>query len=129
MSALWTENLAKGRKFINATEGGILQLPEMKLEEVLADLPKRAGLRRQVHAALQALPVGERARWKEWDISFRKCKKKRDDLSDEVVYQQLLFPLWQIWRPIFEREGGDLELHRTLFFQKVLEEYGTFILP
>jgi hypothetical protein len=129
MSALWIENLAKGRKFLNATEGGILQLPEMKLEEVLAGLPERLGLRRQVHDAVQTLPVGARARRKEWDISFRKCKKKRGDLADEVVYQELLFPLWQIWKPIFEREGGDLELHRTLFFQKVLEEYGTFILP
>lgn len=120
MSARWTEELARGRAFINATEGGLLQLPERKLEQFL-ELPSR-DLR--VHEAIQQLPVVGGGKWDEWDASLRRCKKKRDHLDDEVVYQKLLFPLWQIWRPVFEREGGYLELHQRLFFQKVLEEHG-----
>ncbi len=129
MSAMWTEGMANGREFINATEGGILELPEMKLEEVLTLCSKEWDLRSRVHNAIQKLPVAAGAKWKEWDASLRMCKKKIDNVADEVVYQKLLFPLWQIWSPIFEREGGDLELHRKLFFQKVLEEHGSFVLP
>jgi hypothetical protein len=128
MSAMWTEGL-KGCELVNATEGGILRLPQMKLEEVLKRCSKERDLRRDVHDAIQKLPVVAGAKWKKWDASLRMCKKKIDNVSDEVVYQNLLFPLWQIWSPIFEREGGNLELHRKLFFQKVLEEHGSFILP
>lgn len=124
MSVRWTEQLSRGRNFINATEGGILQLPERKLEAFLA-LPLR-DLR--VHEAIQKLPVVEGGKWDEWEASLRRCKKKMGHLDDEVVYQKLLFPLWQIWRPVFEREGGLLELHQKVFFQTVLEEHGSFIL-
>lgn len=40
-----------------------------------------------------------------------------------VVNDVLLESLWTVWRPVFEREGGDLELHKRLFFQRVREEH------
>lgn len=115
MAAEWTEEMAKGREFINATEGGILRLPKMKLSEVRC--PQETDLRKRVQEAIAKLPlVSAEKRWKEW--------KKRD----EVVYQKLLLPLWEIWRPVFEREGGHLELHQRLFFERVLGEHAEEIL-
>ena len=42
----------------------------------------------------------------------------------EPIYEGFLAPLWQIWKPLFmrEAEGQNPELHRSLFFQRVLEE-------
>jgi hypothetical protein len=52
--------------------------------------------------------------------------------DQEIVYQTLLFPLWQIWSPLFERElevdaqpmslEEKLRLNQILFFQRVLYE-------
>lgn len=115
MAAEWTEEMAKGRQFINATEGGILRLPKMKLSEVRC--AQERDLRGEVQAAMAKLPVvSAEKRWGEW--------KKRE----EVVYQKLLLPLWEIWRPVFEREGGHLGLHQRLFFERILEEHAEEIL-
>lgn len=43
--------------------------------------------------------------------------------NEVAVNDTLLDSLWSIWRPVFEREGGDLELHRRLFFMRILEEH------
>jgi hypothetical protein len=118
MAAKWTE--AKNGPFINATEGGILSLPKADLESLLSQLQARGDLRKKVHEAIQKLPVVfPQDRWTEWDESLLRCPHE-----EEIVHQKLLDPLWQIWKPIFEREiGQDIELHKTLFFQQVLEEH------
>ncbi len=130
MSAQWTEELAKGRHFFNATEGGILQLPKEPLSESLKRCTEERNLRKWVHEAIQKLPIRTASKkWEEWDLSLRNCKKDIANMEDEIVYQKLLSPLWEIWRPIFEREvEGDpnqkIEFHQKLFFQTVLEEHG-----
>lgn len=133
MAARWTEELGKGRNFINATEGGILELPVEKLSKILEKCSGNWNLRKRVHDAIQKLPRTHE-RWDSWDESLRRCKKNIENLDGEVVYQKLLFPLWQIWRPIFEREveidpKQKLELHRKVFFQTVIEEHGSIGLP
>lgn len=127
MAAQWIEEKAKGRQFIDASEG-ILNLPKMRLETVLEKCFCEWDLRRAVHEAIQKLPLVKKNRWGEWDASLRRCQKTLEQLEREIVYEKLLKPLWNIWRPIFEREAGELKLHQKLFFQKVLEEHGTFIL-
>ncbi len=118
MAAKWTEE--REGNLINATEGGMLNLPRETLAEVLKKYSKEWDLRKWVHEAIQKLPVRDPA-------------QKPLEWEDEVVEQKLLSPLWQIWKPIFEREveidpQQKLELHKTLFFQQVLEEYGSVIL-
>ena len=58
---------------------------------------------------------------KAWTESLMRCGLE-EDLSGEPIYETILEPLWRIWRPLFEREakGQSMELHRKLFFQKVL---------
>jgi hypothetical protein len=127
MAARWTE--AQKGALINATEGGLLSLPRKKLEEVLAECPERGNLRQRVHKALLSLPlVAASERWGEWDASLERCKSNLAQMDEEVAYQKLLLPLWQIWKPIFEREAEvdprqDMEWHKLAFFQQVLEEH------
>lgn len=127
MGARWIEELGKGRHLIDATEGGILRIPKEKLLTVLKGLSQKGDLRKKVHDAIQRLPIHANVeKWNEWDASLIRCKKNIENLDDEVVYHKLLVPLWQIWKPIFEREVDvdpkqKLELHRNVFFQTVLE--------
>lgn len=127
MSARWTEE--KKGPFLDATEGGLLALPKKKLGEVLAEWPERGDLRKKVEDAIESLPqVGPSERWDEWDASLRRCIKNLYTIDDEVVYHRLLLPLWQIWKPIFEREAEvdpqqSMELHKLSFFHQVLEEH------
>lgn len=127
MSARWTEE--KKGPLIDATEGGILALPKKKLEEVLAECPERGDLRRKVQDAVESLLFAEpHERWDEWDASLRRCITNLYAIDEEVVYQKLLLPLWQIWKPIFEREAEvhpeqSMELHKLSFFHQVLEEH------
>jgi hypothetical protein len=120
MSAEWTEDLAKKHPLINASEGGILDLPRQNLEELLPLFSVKRNLRKEVHDAIQRLPLRSPIdRWDEW---------KR-----EKMHETLLDPLWEIWKPVFEREvelnpEQKLEVHQNLFFQRVIEEYGSVIL-
>jgi hypothetical protein len=149
MAADWMAKLASQRwdkTFINATEGGLhLQGPiqEKSLEEILSALPSTIDLSGRVHAEIMALdwmsiPL---ERMHEWKKSIKRCLslckkglKHQEPISwdREIVYQTLLFPLWQIWSPLFERElevdsqpmslEEKLRLNQILFFQRVLYE-------
>ncbi|HSX10179.1 MAG TPA: 6-hydroxymethylpterin diphosphokinase MptE-like protein [Chlamydiales bacterium] len=126
MAARWTE--AQKGPLINATEGGILSLPKSRLETVLEQCVKKWDLRQKVHETIQKLPLVSSGRWAEWDASLHRCKKKIYQVEEEVVYQMLLDPLWQVWRPIFEREAEvdpqqDMEMHKISFYSQVLEEH------
>ncbi|MBX7066845.1 MAG: DUF115 domain-containing protein [Parachlamydiales bacterium] len=123
LAARWTE--ARNVPMFDASDG-ILSLPKVKLNEL--SLPEIGEI--NVHEAIQKLQLKKATRWDEWAASLRTCKKKIEQIEHEIVYQKLLLPLWQIWRPVFEREapGQNLEIHRKLFFQNVLEEHEEFVL-
>lgn len=127
MAAKWTQE--KQGPFINATEGGILSLPKMRLEDFLASCKKTRHLRKTVNEAVQKLPfVFPNDRFLEWDASLLRCQKNKAHLEEEISYQKLLWPLWQIWKPIFEREveidpQQKIEIHKIAFFQQVLQEH------
>lgn len=120
MAAEWTEK--QEHPFIDASEG-ILDLAKMKLEKVLESFSSEWDLRKLVHEKIQELPLIKTDRWSEWDASLKRCQKQLELSESEIVYQKLLSPLWNIWRPVFERIGQRIEIHRKLFFEKVLEEY------
>ena len=81
-------------------------------------------------------------RWAEWEESLKRCaqlceayllNQEAADFEEEVAYEQLLGPLWQSWRPVFERElaldphriGQEqkMELNKILFYQQVIQEH------
>lgn len=134
MAAKWMEKFGKKFHLFNATEGGILSLPIVTLEMALERCTDEWDLRKKVCNAIQRLPLKTSAkRWKKWDSSLQRLRKGAKHPEQEIVYQKLLFPLWQIWKPIFEREievdpKQKIELHQALFFQQVIEEHGSFIL-
>lgn len=120
MAAKWMEG-----RGINATEGGLM--PSVSLAEVLKSCTKEWDLRTRVHNAIQQLPIRQASRWEEWDLSLQ--RSRQEICEDEIVYQKLLLPMWQIWKPLFEREaaGQNMELHQRLFFQQILEEHGSLL--
>jgi hypothetical protein len=128
MAKVWTEQFAKkhsDREWINATEGGLgfgEAMVAKKLEEVV--VTQEWNLRQKVDQAIQKLPLHnpDQKRFEEWDLSMQQCAHGAD-LDNEIVYEKLLIPLWQVWEPLFAELGGDLKLHRTLFFQQVIMEH------
>ena len=84
-------------------------------------------LRGRLHQAIQCsnpMNLEMQSKENEWNESIRRCSGNLAlDLTNEIVYQHYLEPLWQIWRPIFVREadGQSIDLHRSLFFQTVLQ--------
>jgi len=150
MARQWTQELAQKLKdvtFINATEGGMgLSHPiqTRKLREI--DFGPKRHLSTLVHQAIQSTPFlsSDEQRWAGWKRSLQTCLRICDQglaseenleqdfsIEDEIVYQKFLDPLWNLWRPIFEREleldphGGHeekLRIHQLLFFQKAIQE-------
>ncbi len=54
------------------------------------------------------------------------------ELYDEIVYQEMLEPLWQVWQFPMGRKWTDAyarEINRLLFFKKALQEYRNCICP
>ena len=122
MAALWTQEKAKDRDFYSLSEG-ILGLRRFE-----RTLPKQNHLEQKVNDAILSLKSETPNRFQEWDASLKRCKTMNEYLDSEIIYQMLLEPLWQIWKPIFEREveidpNQEIEQHMHLFFQNVLSEY------
>lgn len=46
------------------------------------------------------------------------------ELEEEIAFRTFLAPLWEIWGPLFLREGQEMdrELHRLLFFQRIMND-------
>jgi hypothetical protein len=142
MATRWTEELASRHPttcFINATEGGVgFKSPVIakRLQDV--NLPTIGPLGPKVHRAIQSIPrLTQEGRWEMWEKSLKKLEilctlaieGEEVDMEEEIAYEKLLAPLWQIWRPIFEREldldphPDKLRLNQLLFFQQVLQEH------
>ena len=149
MAAHWISELAAkrwDRTFINATEGGVAVSPQVQvrgLKDVLDSWTYEMDLLGLVHSEIMGLEVMPIPldKIEEWQKSLKTCltfckkslKKQVHVAWDrEIVYQKLLYPLWQIWSPIFEREldvdaqplplEEKMRLNQILFFQRVLYE-------
>jgi hypothetical protein len=138
LAARWSEDLASEHpdvRFVNTSMDGLPLHPPietMPLWEAGRLLNGQFDLQGRLHQALQSGSwVSMSKREKEWDHSWNRCASLSSDptadvdeaLAQEAVYQFYLKPLWQIWRPLFEREaqGQNLDWHRLLFFQQVLQ--------
>lgn len=120
----WTEALARQhpeRKWINATEGGMgfQGIEEKKLKDLIGE--DREDLKNEVKNKVAELPLLSGGRWEEWKENLR--------AGSDVVTEKLLEPLWQLWKPVFERElefdsyEGKMEINQKLFFEQVIEEH------
>ena len=144
MAARWTEEFAARHpetRFINATEGGLgfsSPVDSLTLSSILGTLQEAPDLRKRVFEAIEAAPSIDSCRWDEWKASLVRCQKvlKKYDpekIEGEIAFRKLLEPLWQIWKPVFEREleldrqplaaEEKIKLNQALFFEQVLEEH------
>ena len=143
MAARWTEELAAAhpdRRWINASPNSICQIPFAALSDLING-PEH-DLRRTIHEEIQSIPIMEREDlWEQWKSSLLRCKMicdavarfDKEELEEEKAYQLLLKPLWDVWKPVFERELEldsqpislleKMDLNQILFFQQVLQEH------
>lgn len=156
MAREWLSNFAMTHPealFLNATEGGI-GIPGIS-HIALRDAPLEGSqdLRGRVFALLQSLPHNAPLQLEIVEASLLRSQKFVNDLlkrmeqvfpspffedghctllqvelEEEMIYSTLLAPLWEVWKRVILREETTLhpELHRILFFKRVLEGiYGT----
>ncbi|MDE3046528.1 MAG: DUF115 domain-containing protein [Verrucomicrobiota bacterium] len=116
LAAQWMEEFAAKHpeiSFLNATTSGLpifspvaldsLQWPQRSIPTPWADAP-RISLREEKLA--------------EWRHSLEQ--------GERLVKELLLDPLWQIWKPLFERQTEipfDEEVQKSLFFEQVIAEH------
>ena len=105
----WMQDLAKKNpetKFCK-TSGGKEYLPEFDLNSLQTiSIPK-----------LPKTPKQNPLSFSCWEESLKN--------KDAIVKEELLDPLWSLWKPVFEREFGShqMEIHKELFFDQVVQEY------
>jgi hypothetical protein len=85
-----------------------------KWEEI--EWAEQQNLRERVKLAVEKLEVQQlqEKRWEEW--------KEGLETGSALVEEKLLAPLWEVWRHVFEREGGQMELHQMLFYERIRQE-------
>jgi len=105
----------QGGRWIDARSSGL----ELKgaFEKCAIDLPEQKELCEKVSEKLSALPFLSLSeeRLLEWRRSLEQ--------GEGICYEKLLLPLWDIWRPLFANLEGDIEIHKQLFFDKVIEAH------
>lgn len=140
LAASWSEELAGNHpeiRFMNtATQGLPLSAPieTMPMAQIERELTKEFDLLGHLHQAIQranAIDCQTQQKEIEWKRSWERCASLcscpaadvDEALAEEVVHEFYLEPLWRIWRPLFNREarGQNLDWHRLLFFQQVLQ--------
>src|SRR5690606_8443147 len=119
-----------------------LNLPKVSLSFALDQLlQKTYPLRSMVLSAILKIPLqdlsAQLARWEAWDASIRRCKSSLLEevgvfkIEKEPVYEKLLRPLWDIYRPVFDRIAKEdvslqnMDLHKSVLFQNVLDVHGS----
>lgn len=80
---------------------------------------------------LPQLPQMQLKKTQAIEQSFERCHKLCQgapaprswiELTCELVYIELLRPLWEIWKPVLSKTGS-LEMQEWLFYQRVLKAY------
>jgi hypothetical protein len=132
MAVSWMETFSRCHKettFLNASTGGLSFFTPCTLDSlVMKEIPNLQG---KVDQAIASLPKKCISSFQKWDESVLRCRNQFNslDLDEEIVYLELLLPLWQIWKnplsrledpfPIsFEKK---MEIHQRLFFEQVLD--------
>lgn len=105
MSVSWLEELAKKhpeKTFLNASRG-LKYFTSCRLEELSF---KERPIKEMIHRAIAKLPI----------------QAATIESTDELLY-----PLWKIWEPVFARAGDfseeQMKIHQKLFFEQVIHEH------
>ena len=147
-AAEWLENFAgehKDTTWINATEGGrgFTGVQDKSLQDVLASLGPQEDFNRMGY---KTVPTGDLLETFESslirsfevvDCLFKEieriypsspqengtCALLEQELSEEIGYQMLLLPIWDVWKGILLRHNQDGEaglfLHEILFYKNL----------
>ncbi len=143
MGKKWLEELAYSdpkRRFINATEGGLTfeGIPNSPLKEIELSHPHNAKILHEIENGdvLSDYPV--KAVLQTIRKSAEKCgevvekilDKGTDSLLDwvaleeEPFYQELLEPLWEVWKyPLMNQRESDEKIQKLLFLKKVVATF------
>ncbi len=132
MAVCWMEEFSRHHQettFLNATEGGLPFFNPC----TLASLPLNhiTDLQEKIDGAISSPGKRSASPFQEWEKSVLRCRDKLKgvDLDDEIVYQELLLPLWDIWRNAFSQLEDPfpisfeekMEIHQRLFFEEILD--------
>jgi antitoxin component YwqK of YwqJK toxin-antitoxin module len=146
MGAKWIESFAKEHPAVsmkNLGAGGLLidgveQVEFKKLQESLSEesfetlIKDTPSYQIDTNRCVELLQVLRQSllRSKEKIADCLRIKKAGAfalfsvEIEEEIVYDLLLKPLWEIWKPMLLRgEKGMEELHSVLFFQRVVEKH------
>lgn len=123
MAIAWMRALQKRypeTTFLNASTGGEPYWEPQALAALR--LGSQGNLYEQVALKIQELAFLDDARWRLWEESVHRTRVRLlqgEDITDELAFQKLLQPLWQLWKPLF----GNEDSYEPLFFQTVLDRH------
>ena len=125
MAVRWMEDFAKQhpeKEFLNASEGGMGYWLPCKLETLpWKEIPN---LQKKVDFAIASASMRVDSQIYKWEQSLLNAQK---GIREEVIEEQLLAPLWRIWKPVFEEEilrhAHNIDFHKMIFFEQVIAEH------
>ncbi len=130
MAKEWMQELSLQRKetrFFNTAEEGLEYWTYAPLSSFSWE--KIPDLERRLTALLEgngvALSFDLRERLEKEKLHFQRSLRE----EESPLFETLLSALWDLWRPVFQREfpyllsEEELCLHRRLFFEQVIQEY------
>ncbi len=115
----WMKDLAAKNPEVEflKTSGGHSYFPECELTELqLKEMPNL-----KIGQALSKTRIHEPISFSPWKEALQR--------KEDSIYEELLLPLWKLWRPVFAREykpsesEEKMEIHKKLFFEQVLQEH------
>lgn len=141
MAARWHQALAlqyPDRRWISTAQEGLFLgdlVNVLSWNEAISLLGREVDAKERLSRAIQEAPeiVFSSEKDEEWQASLARSLKicsslDEGGIEEEAVYQYYLAPLWNLWRPVFQRETKneeELSWFRRLFFQKVLTKLGS----
>lgn len=135
MARQWMEDIAKQNReisFYNANGSGLPFWNSATLENF--EWPEIPDLQEKIDQKIRNLPFRScvsKGEWKDLLLQTLNKLQGKEEIQEEEIYSQMLFPLWNLWQPIFEREidpyalslEEKLNLHKKLFFEQILQEH------
>lgn len=122
MAVEWMKTLQKdhpGTDFFNASQGGMSYWEPLSLASV--SLPSQGDLYEKVARKIKELTFIDGSHWSLWKESLERTYARllaQESIEDELVFQKLLKPLWQLWHPLFKDPD-----YEPLFFKTVLDQH------
>jgi len=123
MAVQWMKDVEKcnpNTTFLNATEGGVPFFTPCSLDSLDWKEVSQKDLQLPQATVFKKIFASQ-----DWEKSLIQAREKigTEEWEEDLIYQDLLLPLWSIWEPVFTRASGNADIHRELFFERVLQEH------